>query len=95
MKNVLQLFLLMMPACLLAQQYNVLLIPDSLKKNADMVVRADELVMEIKSPGKANIKKSAVLSRKARRMPTLAKTLIGRKVFCKLAIILVFESLAC
>ena len=56
MKKIVQLFLLIMPASLLAQAYNVLLIPDSLKKNADMVVRTDEHIMEIKSPGKATIK---------------------------------------
>jgi hypothetical protein len=56
MKNILFLFLLALPACGFAQSYNVLLIPDSLKKNADMVVRLEEQVMEIKSPGKATIR---------------------------------------
>jgi Domain of Unknown Function with PDB structure (DUF3857)/Transglutaminase-like superfamily len=51
------LFLLLpLPAVLFAQSYNVLLIPDSLKKNADVVVRYDERIMEIKSPGKATVK---------------------------------------
>lgn len=36
-----------------AQQYNVASIPDSLKKNARSVVREDEMILEIKSPGKA------------------------------------------
>jgi len=62
MKKLLQLLLTMMPACLFAQAYNVLLIPDSLKKNADMVVRTDELVMEIKSPGKATLKEKHAYS---------------------------------
>jgi len=56
MKNSLFLFLFIMPAGLLAQSYNVLLIPDSLRKNADVVVRTDEYIMEIKSPGKAIVK---------------------------------------
>jgi hypothetical protein len=38
-----------------AQQYNVHLIPDSLKKNARMVKRYDETTVEIKSPGKATL----------------------------------------
>src|SRR5436190_19552818 len=60
MKKVLQLFLLMMPAGLFAQSYNVSLIPDSLKKNANVVVRYDEKIMEIKSPGKATEKEHHV-----------------------------------
>jgi len=40
-----------------AQSYNVALIPDSLNKNAMAVVREDEMVLEIKSPEKALIKK--------------------------------------
>lgn len=54
------LLLLPLPAALFAQSYNVLLIPDSLKKNADFVVRYDEKIMEIKSPAKASIKKRQV-----------------------------------
>ena len=56
MKKIVFLLLLFAPAGLFAQQYNVLLIPDSLRKNADLVVRADEYVMEIKSPGKATMR---------------------------------------
>ncbi|MBA2250747.1 MAG: DUF3857 domain-containing protein, partial [Chitinophagaceae bacterium] len=56
MKNFLYLLLFVVPVCLCGQSYNVLLIPDSLKKNADVVVRAEERIMEIKSPGKATIK---------------------------------------
>ena len=56
MKNILCLFLFIVPAVFYGQSYNVLLIPDSLKKNADVVVRADEQLMEIKSPGKAVVR---------------------------------------
>ncbi len=56
MKKILLFLLLSAPAALFAQLYNVLQIPDSLKKNANVVVRYDERVMEIKSPGKATIK---------------------------------------
>ena len=56
MKKMLFLILFIIPFGLFAQSYNVLLIPDSLRKNADMVVRTDELIMEIKSPGKATLK---------------------------------------
>jgi transglutaminase-like putative cysteine protease len=41
---------------LLAQDYSVALIADSLKKNADAVTRIDELTVIIKSPSKAIIK---------------------------------------
>lgn len=60
MKNTLLLLLFILPLGICAQVYNVLLIPDSLKKNADVVVRADEQVTEIKSPGKATIKERHV-----------------------------------
>lgn len=60
MKNILFLFLFIMPLGLFAQLYNVMLIPDSLKKNADMVVRLEEKIMEIKSPGKATEKERHV-----------------------------------
>jgi Domain of Unknown Function with PDB structure (DUF3857)/Transglutaminase-like superfamily len=56
MKNILFIFLFIIPPGVFAQSYNVLLIPDSLKKNADVVVRSDEMTMEIKSPSKAVIK---------------------------------------
>ncbi|MEO5591264.1 MAG: DUF3857 domain-containing protein, partial [Chitinophagaceae bacterium] len=60
MRKIFFLLLFISPDVLFAQQYNVLLIPDSLKKNADLVVRADELIMEIKSPGKATLKEKHV-----------------------------------
>jgi hypothetical protein len=56
MKNILFLLVFTVPAVLWGQSYNVLLIPDSLKKNAEVVVRADEQLMEIKSPGKAVVR---------------------------------------
>ena len=43
-----------------AQSYNVLLIPDSLKKNARAVVREDEYILEIKSPGRVITKNHSV-----------------------------------
>lgn len=43
-----------------AQSYNVLLIPDSLKKNARAVVREDEYILEIKSPARAITKEHDV-----------------------------------
>lgn len=60
MKNTLLLLLFIFPLGVCAQVYSVLLIPDSLRKNADVVVRADEQVTEIKSPGKATIKERHV-----------------------------------
>src|SRR5258708_24925420 len=53
-------FLLAAPFCGIAQSYNVLLIPDSLKKNARAVVREEEYVLEIKSPAKAITKEHHV-----------------------------------
>lgn len=38
-----------------AQSYNVLLVPDTLTKNANVVCRSNELRIEIKEPGKAKI----------------------------------------
>src|SRR5258708_19981986 len=46
--------------CGIAQSYNVLLIPDSLKKKARAVVREDEYVLEIKSPARAITKNHSV-----------------------------------
>jgi len=60
MKNILCLFLFIVPAVFYGQSYNVLLIPDSLKKNADMVVRYEEKIIEIKSAGKATEKERHV-----------------------------------
>jgi len=45
--------LLLAPVCLRAQNYSTALIPDSLRKGARIVVREDELILEIKSPAKA------------------------------------------
>jgi hypothetical protein len=45
-----------------AQSYNVALIPDSLKKDARAIVREEEYILEIKSPGKAIEKKHYVYS---------------------------------
>jgi hypothetical protein len=43
-----------------AQSYNVALIPDSLKKDARAIVRDEEYILEIKSPGKAVLKERHV-----------------------------------
>ena len=53
MRKLLYLLLLMLPAALRAQNYSTALIPDSLRKGARAVVREDELILEIKAPGKA------------------------------------------
>ncbi len=45
-----------------AQTYNVLLIPDSLKKNARAVLREQEIILEIKSPEKAIEKEHQVFT---------------------------------
>lgn len=46
-------WLLLTPCCLRAQNYSTALIPDSLRKGARAVLRDEEMIMEIKSPGKA------------------------------------------
>jgi uncharacterized protein DUF3857/transglutaminase superfamily protein len=56
MKRIFGCLLLIAPSFLRAQTYNVSLIPDSLKKDARAVLRDEEIVLEIKSPGKAVIK---------------------------------------
>ncbi len=45
--------LLLTPVCLHAQNYSTALIPDSLRKDARVVIRENELVLEIKAPGRA------------------------------------------
>ena len=60
MKKLFFLLLTVLPALGFTQSYNVLLIPDSLVKNANVVVRTDERIMEIKSPGKATVKEHHV-----------------------------------
>lgn len=47
------MLMLVAPALARAQNYNIALIPDSLRKDAKAVVREDEMILEIKSPGKA------------------------------------------
>lgn len=55
MKRLIFLFGCIVPAMVFAQSYNITLVPDSLKKNANLVVRAEEQVLEIKSPAKATL----------------------------------------
>jgi hypothetical protein len=52
--------LLAAPFSLRAQFYNVSLIPDSLKKEAQAIIREHEYILEIKSPGKAIAKNHTV-----------------------------------
>ena len=52
MKFGLCFLLLSISANLSAQEFNMQLIPDSLKENADVVTRYEEKIFEIKSPGK-------------------------------------------
>lgn len=56
MKQLVVVLLFLAPILVIAQSYNVALIPDSLKKGADMVIRLDETIMEIRSPGKLTIR---------------------------------------
>ena len=58
------LFFLLMIASfsIRAQSYNVSLIPDSLVKNARVVVREEVEILEIKSPAKAIVKRSQILT---------------------------------
>jgi Domain of Unknown Function with PDB structure (DUF3857)/Transglutaminase-like superfamily len=60
MKNLFLILLFLIPVAIAAQSYNVLFIPDSLKKNADVVVRYDERILEIKSAAKATVKEHHV-----------------------------------
>src|SRR5215469_15398363 len=53
MRRIFYWLLLLAPGLASAQNYNTALIPDSLRKGARAVVREDELILEIKSPGKA------------------------------------------
>ncbi|WP_431215699.1 DUF3857 domain-containing protein [Puia sp. P3] len=54
------ILVLLLPICAGAQSYSVLSVPDSLLKGARAVVRESEIVLEIKSPAKAVIKKHEV-----------------------------------
>jgi hypothetical protein len=52
--------LLIVPTALRAQNYSTALIPDSLRKDARVVVREDEVILEIKNPGRAVEKRHQV-----------------------------------
>jgi Domain of Unknown Function with PDB structure (DUF3857)/Transglutaminase-like superfamily len=60
MKIILFCCLLAASFSLRAQSYNVALVPDSLKKEARAIIREDEYILEIKSPGKAITKDHTV-----------------------------------
>ncbi len=51
-----------LPVCLRAQDYNVALIPDSLKENANVVKRLEEIRVSIKSPSRAVITRKYALT---------------------------------
>ena len=53
MRSLIPILFLLIPCCLSAQSYNVLTIPDSIRKEARVIVREDETILEIKSPSKA------------------------------------------
>ena len=52
--------LLLAPISLRAQNYSTALIPDSLRKDARAVLREKEMILEIRSPGKAVLKEREV-----------------------------------
>lgn len=54
------LFFILMPIVTGAQQYNAALIPDSLTKNARVVKRFDETILELKSPRTATLREHEV-----------------------------------
>ena len=62
MKIFLPYLLLAFPFGLAAQSYNTLLIPDSLRKNARVVEREEEITLEIKSPAKAIMRERHVFT---------------------------------
>jgi transglutaminase-like putative cysteine protease len=75
MKFFLSLITCIVSTVALAQNYDVSLIPDSLKENANAVTRFEEMRIIIKSPGKAIIKHTyviTVLNEKAKRYGTFA-----------------------
>ena len=53
MKKLAATLIVIIPHLLIAQQFNAAAIPDSLTREADAVTRFEEIVFEIKSPGKA------------------------------------------
>jgi hypothetical protein len=72
MRNLFLVLLFSSPGILFAQ-YNILLIPDSLKKNTRMVKRYEEIRVEIKSPGKAVVHEHhvySILNESAKRFGT-------------------------
>src|SRR5579872_3506381 len=56
------MLLLAAPCLARAQGYSTMLIPDSLRKGARAVIREDEIVLEIKSPGKAIQREHSVIT---------------------------------
>jgi transglutaminase-like putative cysteine protease len=54
------ILVLLLPVCAGAQSYSVNAIPDSLQKGARAVLRESEVVIEVKSPGKAIVKEHQV-----------------------------------
>lgn len=54
-KKIFAVAIIVLPGIAAAQKYNAALIPDSLTKNANVVIRYDETRIEIKEPGKAKL----------------------------------------
>jgi hypothetical protein len=52
----------LIPVRLAAQSWNVMLIPDSMKKDARAVIREDETILEIKSPARAIMKTHSIIT---------------------------------
>jgi len=62
MRRTLYWLLLLVPGPAFAQNYSTASIPDSLRKGARAVLREQEVILEIKSPGKATEKERRVLT---------------------------------
>lgn len=62
MRKIIPMFLLVLPFQLFAQNYSVSLIPDSLKKNANVVKRFEEISIIVKDIDKAVIKRKYAIT---------------------------------
>jgi hypothetical protein len=62
MRTVILLFLWWIPTYSIGQNYVISEIPDSLKKNANAVVRADSFVIEVMKPGRVKYYKKEVIT---------------------------------
>lgn len=62
MKYLIQFFLLVLSPAINAQEYSVSNIPDSLKENADVIKRFEEIRVTIKSTSKAVVKRKYIIT---------------------------------